>query len=271
MPDIGDHFGVNTYSYTQSMSAAECLRRLADQGVRSFELMFYPGHLWITDAPQTLADIRGVAAANGLEIISLNSPNIDLNIAAATEEMRALSLKQNQAFIRIAGELGAQGLILGPGKPNPLFPLPRDILETYFFSALDVLIPIAERSSVSLFVENMPFAFLPEAESVMDSLARYGNEDIKVCYDIANAHFIKENPTVGLQKVASRLALVHVSDTTQSVYRHDAVGAGNVDFASLPAALAASGYREPVMLEIISAHADQDLANSAAVLRQMGF
>jgi sugar phosphate isomerase/epimerase len=268
---FGNHFAINTYSYTQSLSAADCLRHLADKGVDAFELMFYPGHVWIDDDPARLREIRDVIAANNLKLISMNSPNIDLNIAAATGEMRALSLDLNKAYLRIAAELGATALILGPGKANPLFPLPAQVLEGYFFEALDVLVPLAAGLDVEIFVENMPFAFLPAADELMASLARYGNDDLKVCYDIANAHFVKEDPVVGLQSVAPRLALIHVSDTTQAVYRHDAVGKGDIDFSRLPEAITGVGYRQSVMLEIISGDADRDIADSVSALRRDGF
>lgn len=271
MNDFGNQFGINTYSYTQTMTAADCLRHLADKGARAFELMFFPGHLWITDSPETLAEIRNVVSASELRLMSVNSPNIDLNVAAATEEMRDLSLQKNKGFLRVAGELGAEGLILGPGKANPLFPLPTATLEGYFFRALDQLVPEAEKYGVRLFVENMPFAFLPAAGEVMDVLSRYGNGSIEVCYDVANGHFTGEDPNDGLRTVSSRLGVVHVSDTGRSVYRHDAVGKGEIDFSRIPAAIAETGYDKPVLLEIISDRPDSDIATSIAALRQAGF
>ena len=271
MNEFGDRFGINTYSYTQSMSAADCLRHLAERGTRAIELMFYPGHLWITDSAKSLAEIRLVMAANELRLTTVNTPNIDLNIAAATEEMRTLSLHKNKSFIRVAAELGAEGLIIGPGKANPLFPLPAETLEAHFFRALDELCPIADQHGVKLIVENMPFAFLPAAGQVMDVLDRYGNEAIEVCYDVANGHFIGEDPQEGLRTVSARLGIVHVSDTGRSVYRHDAVGKGDVDFSQIPAAVAGTGYDKPVLLEIISDNADSDIAASIAALRQAGF
>lgn len=271
MSQFGDTFGINTYSYTQDMTAANCLRHLADQGVRAVELMFYPGHLWVTDPSSTLQDIRTVIEGNGITLMSVNGPNIDLNIAAATEEMRKLSLDLNISYLRIAGELGAKGLVLGPGKANPLFPLPDDVLEGHFHRALDLLVPVAESSGVEIFVENMPFAFLPNAEGLMASLAHYGNEDLRVCYDVANGYFIGEDPRAGLETVASRLAIVHISDTTQKVYKHDAVGLGDMDFSTLPQDLQDVGYTEPALLEIISRNADEDIGNSIKELRAVGF
>ncbi|HMB47638.1 MAG TPA: hypothetical protein VKN63_05125 [Afifellaceae bacterium] len=59
-----DKFGINTYSYTQSMGAADCLNHLADLGARTIELMFYPDHLWISD---DAAIVRTVARFGATE------------------------------------------------------------------------------------------------------------------------------------------------------------------------------------------------------------
>ena len=271
MTSIRGKFGINTYSYTQSMRAADCLRRLAGEGVTTFELMFYPGHLWITDDAAAFREVRQIIDDGGLQLVSMNGPNVDLNIAAATQEMRALSIELNTAYIRMAGELGARGLILGPGKPNPLFPLPADILEGHFFAALDKLCPVAATCGIELWVENMPFAFMPEATRLMASLDRYGSDALKICYDVANAHFIGEDPVAGLSTVAPRLAVVHVSDTTRGTYRHDPVGDGDIDFARLPRAIADVGYDRSVVLEVISRNADADNFRSMDALAEAGF
>jgi len=271
MKAFGDHFGVNTYSYTQSMSGADCLRHLADLGVTAFELMCYPGHLWVTDSRETLAEIRKVIEVNGLRLMSLNAPNIDINIGSANVEMRAFSRQNNLRVLRLAENLGAEGIILGPGKANPLFPLPSDVLEGHFFRALDELAPVAERSERKIFVENMPFAYLPSARGVMDTLDRYGNDDIEVCYDVANGHFIGENPVDGIATCATRLGLLHVSDTTRAAFRHDAIGTGDLDVAPLPAAIKKSGLNKPILLEVISLNADEDIGASIMVLLDNGF
>lgn len=248
------------------MPAADCVRSLAERGVRSVELMLYPGHLWITDSAETLRDLRRVIEENGVTLVTLNSPNIDLNIAAATEEMRNYSVALNSEYLRLAGELNAKALILGPGKPNPLFPLPAKKMEPYFFRALDTLLPIAARAGVELWVENMPFAFLPDADGLMDSLDLYGAEEIGVCYDVANAHFIGEDPLAGFDRVGARLRLVHLSDTGRSVYRHDPVGLGDVDFLAVTAKMKTLTLERNPMLEIISRDPVRDVSRSIETL-----
>src|ERR671919_2301402 len=207
-------FAINTYSYTASHAAADCMRHLAAQGYADFELMMYPGHLWPAAADAAArGDLRALVEAERLRIVSLNMPNIDMNIAAAAEEMRRHTLGLLHAILELAGDLEVPGVVVGPGKANPLMPVPTERLIGHFFRALDELAPHAERVATRLYVENMPFAFLPDAESLMAALERYGDERVAVIYDVANAVFIGEDPGSGLRRVAGRLKLVHLSDT----------------------------------------------------------
>ena len=126
MTNAAAGIAVNTYSYMFAGSAADTVARLADQGYGGVELMFYPGHLWPAELDAaTLRGLRNLCETR-LRLVSVNMPNVDMNIAAAAEEMRTYSLGLLVQFIRCAGELGAGGIIVGPGKPNPLFPMPRE-------------------------------------------------------------------------------------------------------------------------------------------------
>src|SRR3979490_37671 len=107
-------------------------------------------------------------------------PNVDLNIAAAAEEMRTYTLNLLVQFVRCAGELGAGGIVVGPGKANPLFPMPRERVVSYFYRALDRLAPLARQAGTRLLIENMPFAFLPDAESLMNVVDGYGAASLPV-------------------------------------------------------------------------------------------
>jgi sugar phosphate isomerase/epimerase len=266
-----EHFGINTYSYSQTHTAEACMDVLADQGFTAFELMLYPGHLWITDSQAVLRRIVAKATARKLEITNLNMANVDMNLTAAAPEMRDYTLGLWRQFLRIAGELGAQGIILGPGKPNPLFSLPYQAMEDHFFRALDVLLPQAEREGVTLWAENMPFAFLPRANQLLTALDKYGTARIGVCYDVANAHFIGEDPCDGLAQIGARLAHVHLSDTSTTTYKHDLVGTGSVDFKAIAAMLKAMKYGNRSFLEIITDDPGRHLPDSAERLINLGY
>lgn len=265
-------FGCNTYSYMRSYSAETCLARLADLGFQEFELMVHPGHLWPAElSAAQRRTIRRLIESGGLRLTALNMPNIDINVAGAAQEMRAYSLNLLTATVRLAGELGARGVVIGPGKANPLFPADAVELVGYFFAALDRLAPVAEKSGTALWVENMPFAYLPAIGGLMDTLTQYGNDAVRIVYDVANAYFIGEDFADGLRQCRERLALVHLSDTGSQVYRHDPVGLGSVPFAQVPRALAAVGYTARPMLEIISRDPDRDIVASASKLALLGF
>ena len=264
-------FGVNTYSYIFDGSAANTVAKLADQGYGGVELMFFPGHLWPAELDASkLRSLRNLCEQR-LRLIAVNMPNVDINVAAAADEMRAYTLDLLTKFVRCAGELGAGGIILGPGKPNPLFPMLRDRMVSHFYRALDVLAPLAREVGTKLLIENMPFAFLPDAESLMNVVDGYGDAGIGVIYDVANAHFIGEAPTAGLRRVRDRLALVHFSDTTRQSYKHDPLGYGDVPLAGIAAAMKEVGYSELPMLEIISHNPDADIADSCRRLQEAGF
>jgi sugar phosphate isomerase/epimerase len=265
-------FGANTYSYMRSHSAAACVAQLADQGFDEFEIMVHPGHLWPSDmsAEQRRA-LRQTIESGKLKLISLNMPNIDINVAAAAQGMRIYSLKLLIETVRLAGELGARGVVIGPGKANPLFPASPDELTKYFFEALDLLCPVADSAGTSLWVENMPFAFLPGIGELLAALKQYGNDAVRIIYDIPNAYFIGEDFADGLQQCRPLLELVHLSDTGRQAYRHDPVGLGTVPFAEVPRALEAVGYNVKPMLEIISRDPDRDIIASAAKLAVLGF
>ncbi|MCL4764883.1 MAG: sugar phosphate isomerase/epimerase [Hyphomicrobiaceae bacterium] len=267
-------FAINSYSYTLDHTAHQFLDKLADRGYREFELMVYPGHLWPRDmSARDRSSLRRHVEGRGLRLATLNMPNIDMNIAGASDEMRAYSLDLLQRIVELAGDLGAPGVIVGPGKSNPLFSMPRERLMGHFFAALDRLAPIAEKAGTQLYLENMPFAFLPGIDELLAALDNYGRPDIAVIYDVANGWFIKEDIGEALRKCArsGRLKMVHYSDTGQAVYRHDAIGLGSVPFAVVPPVLAEIGHAGRPMLEIISHQADERIEDSVSRLAGMGY
>ena len=264
-------FAVNLYSYTISHTARHALESLARRGYVEFELMMYPGHLWPADCDETARrELRRFVESNGLTVTTLNMPNIDLNVAGAAKEMRAYSLAILRGVVELAADLGVPGVVIGPGKANPLFPAPTERLMGYFYEALDQLAPLAQSAGTALYVENMPFAFLPGIDALLEALDRYGNDRIGIVYDVANGHFINEDVCAALRKCRHRLKVVHLSDTGQKVYRHDTIGLGTVDFAPIPKVLAEIGFDRRPILEIISPNADSDIDDSVRRLVELG-
>jgi len=265
-------FGCNTYSYTLLRTAEDCLAHLASMGFSEFELMMVPGHLWPPDmSAAARKTLRRRIDKLGVDVAALNMPSVDMNVAGLAPEMRRYTLDLLHGIVELAGDLGVPGVVIGPGKANPLLPAPKGRLIDHFLAALDDLSPRAEKAGTALWVENLPFAFLPKIGELMDVLDSYGNPDIGVVWDAANSHFAHEDLGQSLRRCRERLKLVHLSDTNRWRYRHDAVGLGTVPFAELPAVLTEIGYSKRAILEVISDDADRDIIASAQRLAEKGF
>ena len=77
------------------------------------------------------------------------------------EQMAKVAVKNHRNALHNPYAQSPGAWIVGPGKANPLFPMPRDRMVSYFYRALDKLAPLARQVGTRLFIENMPFAFLP--------------------------------------------------------------------------------------------------------------
>jgi sugar phosphate isomerase/epimerase len=262
-------FAVNTYSYMLWTRAETALDRLSDLGFRKFELMAHPGHFWPSEMDnQARRAFRRYVDDAGLQIVSMNMANVDLNIASTFPEMRAYSVGILESLVNCAGDLGVPGVVITPGKPNILCPAPRDRLISYFHAALETLCPIATRTNTSLWVENVPFSFLPDVASSIEAVEQVGDPTIGYVFDLANAHFISDDPVAALARIGPRLKLIHVSDTGRETYAHAPVGHGNFDWQKLPSLLASCEHA-PVVLEIISQAPDSDIAASRTALEEL--
>lgn len=266
-------FAVNTYSYTLTMPVRQCLESLAQRGYREFELMMYPGHLWPEHADKAARrELKDFIDDNGIVLSTINMPNIDINIAAANSDMRELSLGVIERSIKLASDLGAPAVIIGPGKANPLMPMPHAQLVEYFHTGLKRLVPFAANHDCTIYVENMPFAFLPGIGELLTAIDAFGDNSVGVVWDAANSHYIKEDLGTSLRACAERLKLVHLSDTNQVIYKHDEVGLGDVNFSRLPAVLAEVGYENRAVLEVIALHdADGAIDRSSMRLVSQGW
>src|SRR5215207_10569231 len=112
--DEDARFGINTYSYILREDALGCALRWGEKGFSAFEIMMHPGHLWPAEIGMTeRRSLRRAFEENGLRLVTLNMPNVDLNVAGTTAEMRAYSLGIVEKIVELAGDLGAEGVVVG--------------------------------------------------------------------------------------------------------------------------------------------------------------
>jgi L-ribulose-5-phosphate 3-epimerase len=264
--------GVNTYAYAWTTPAIDCVRRLAELGYRSFELLIHPPHLALDDFDQasrrrlaaTLNDIRAVNC-------TMNLPSLDHNLASPWPQVRAASAEMFKQAIDLASDLNIAWLVTVPGRMSPLAPATMDTRRSWMRESIERILPHAQARGVKLAIENVPMASFPDADSLGSFVSSFESSDVGVCYDAANAHFIGESPAEGARKLADQLRIAHVSDTGRSVWRHDPIGTGSVPFAEFAQALNDIGFAGPVMMEILAENAEEALVHSHDILASVGF
>lgn len=265
--DLGKaSYGINTYSFTHKLRARDCLEQLADSGYRRFEIMLVPGHFWPSlDGISGRREIESLVARKSLQILTLNQPNLDVNLSSVVPEMRRHSCGVIAAAIELAAEWNAKGVVVNPGKSNPVFPEPTDTLTDCFRRSLDILIPIAENSSVELIVKNHPLSYLYRTEDLRLFFDSYGWDHVGVGYDFANGYFGREAAEAVLS-IRDHLRFMYLGDTSLDAFRHAQIGTGTVPFDGITAMLRAANLCPPTILEIVADDPLQAIAASIAHL-----
>jgi sugar phosphate isomerase/epimerase len=244
--------GVNTMSFMWRYSARDAMELIAAKGYRKFELMAQPPHLDPFMGERALDVLARFIRDTGLTVESINLPSLDQNLASASPQMRDYSVRLFERLIAIAQALGARAIITVTGRVNPLIAPPRADLEDWFGESFARVLRAAEAAGIELWLENIPMGVYARPDQLIAFANSISSRHIGICYDIANAHFIGEDASAGLDTVSPHLKLVHLSDTKRDAWRHDPVGRGSCDFAGFGRKLREIGYGGTSMLEIVA-------------------
>lgn len=254
-PPVQAHdVGANTYSWMWRMPVSECLRQLRAMGFDEVELMAMPGHFWPEElSAAQRAQLRDWMRGEGMKPRSINHPGVDQNLSSPVAGMRRFTVDFLRQVIVLAADLGCPNIIIVMGRINPLLPAPRERQFEWAFESIRQLVPVAEDHGVRLAVENIPIGPAPLASQVVEMVQRLDSPAVGICYDSANAHFVGEDPVEGLRQVAPWLDLLHLADTGRDRWRHDVVGTGTVDFATLLRTAREIGHARKPLLELCTA------------------
>jgi deoxyribonuclease-4 len=268
----GFPIAINTISDAWTIPIEQSLSRLAKLGYRQFDVMVTPAHLDTEDlTPPDFQRLRRFLSDEGIRICSLTTQSLDHNLASPRAEIRAMTLGFKKSILNVAAELDVPGIVIVSGRYNPLNPPPRAQLEGWLRASLDAIIPYAERVGVKLYLENVPMGVLPTAALMMDWVREFDSPALTVCYDVSNAHFIKENLTEAIRLVAPKLDLLHLSDTTQEAWRHDPIGTGTIDHAAIAGVLLNVDYKGMSVVEILTPDPDPVIIANHDLLAGMGW
>ena len=264
--------GINTYAYAWTTPVIDCVRQLADLNYRTFEFLVHPPHLPLADFDQSsrrkLAALLDEVKASDC---AMNLPSLDHNLASPWPEVRAASIEMFKQTIDLASDINVHWVVTVPGRMSPLAPPTVEARTNWMRDSIEKLLPYAQAKGIKLAIENVPMASFPDANTLGTFVRSFKSEYLGATYDAANAYFIGESPAEGIRKLADVLRIVHVSDTTRKIWRHDPIGTGTVPFAEVAAALKEIGYHGPTMLEILADDPGTAIPQSHHLLAKVGF
>ena len=225
--------GTSSYSYLWSHPFDKALEELAGAGFAQVELMACAPHPDRAEGEQAKLE-RYARCAESLEIqiIGVNPPGLDLNLVSPDVSIRELSVARYLDVVRASALLGAQYLVVVVGRRHPLLPAPLNATVEWLKAAIEKILPAARDAGLEVVLENTPSNFLDTAGELSEFIEDMGSpEGLSICYDVANG-FMVENPAEAYERVRGEVSVVHLSDTSSAVWRHDAIGVGEVDFAT---------------------------------------
>lgn len=241
--------GISTYGYLYSASLESSLESIARAGFGLVEIAPIAPHLALAGRDTSGARaLRLVLERLHLTCVSVNAP--ELNLISANPRLRAVALDQYRRSIALAAELGAEVVVLIPGRRSPLIPMPDDAAVPLALEQISLLVRDAHRHRINLAIEPVPFGFAESAAEAASLVHQIGDERVGMALDVANVHG-REDVPAAVALAGSSLLIAHLSDTWRDRWAHTAIGKGEVDFLEFSRALQSIEFTGPCIYELV--------------------
>lgn len=161
-------------------------------------------------------------------------------------DVRDARLATWRDLIRIAGDLGARGIIMVPIRRPHRLP---DLSPLYTSSELELallyriledLVPEAERAGVALWIEPLNFyeaMLVPNLAKAIDICREVNSPALRLMADTFHMNIMETDPLASLRAAGPYLGHVHLSDSNRQL-----PGLGHLSFRDLFATLDSIGY-----------------------------
>jgi sugar phosphate isomerase/epimerase len=243
---------INTFSYIWLSTAVDTICDLSRHGFKVFEVPITSPHCWPDEmTPAIRSQGKNRLKDCGASIRSLNVGGYDINLASPAANMRRKSTDHIKDVIELAYDWDVTDVVISPGTRRPMISPSLSNTTGWLYESLNILLPRAEQAGVRLLLENTPYCFTPTFAEMLEIVKDFGDDKLKIVYDVANAAYIGEDPVACLLSGNSAIGLVHISDTGLEKWGHDPIGTGVINFEELAKAVEATCGIENVVLEII--------------------
>ncbi|MBX3427487.1 MAG: sugar phosphate isomerase/epimerase [Pirellulales bacterium] len=260
-------FSSNAYL---SFSIEETIRRIAAIGYQGIELLADVPHAWPAGLlPERVESIRSALDDAQLTISNVNA--FMMNAVADPRQpywhpgwtdpdphYRAIRREHTKRSLRLAADLGAPhvttepGGLLAPGQT-------RAEATAIFYEELMPCVEVAEATGAGLLIEPEPELFIERFDEYLEFVARVDSPRVGLNFDVGHAYCVGEDPQDWVARMAPHSVHYHLEDIAATrVHQHLIPGHGAIDFAATLAAIAATGYRGWLTVELYPYGADPD-------------
>ncbi len=254
----------------------EAIARIAALGYGALELLADVPHAW----PAGLLDkqkeaIRRSVAEHGLAIANVNAfmmqavadprqPYWHPSWIEPDANYRAIRREHTKRALRLAAELGAPSIQTEPGGPL-LSGQSRSEALRIFYDELMPCIEVAEACQVFLLVEPEPGLLIERFEQYLELAERVRSPWLGLNFDIGHAYCVGQEPAEWIPRMAGHSRHYHVEDIAATrVHEHLIPGRGAIDFEATLRAIARTGYRGWLTVELYPYIEDPEAAGREA-------
>ena len=232
------------------------IRFYGELGLDTVELADHQVRAAGTDA------VRSVLAASGMTAACCD---VGVDFVTRDPAARQAEVDKLQAGLRRAAEIGARYTLSYPGLPKEGI-RPADV-RRWFAEGLVACLPIARQLGITMTIPDVGIAAeLSGTSAHLNEICDAVGPELRVTYDIGNFLMAGEDPLAALDRVAPRVAHVHLKDwqvlpatvarpegafvgLDERSYVGMAMGEGILDLPGVVARLAELGYSGYLSIE----------------------
>ncbi len=174
-------------------------------------------------------------------------PFEEIDISSADSTIRTKTMDSLTQLIQKAANIGIQRFVVHPST-EPIADSERDLRMGYAMESLDKLAEFAHKNNAIIAVEDLPRTCLGNTTAEILKLIS-ANDKLQVCFD--TNHLLKESNPEFIEKVAGKIATVHISDYDFVDEKHWLPGEGINDWHAIYSTLQKVGYSGVWMYELL--------------------
>jgi sugar phosphate isomerase/epimerase len=192
------------------IEAAHLVNDLSYQG-----LEVWAEHLWRDDRGDLAEELTRFPFK-----IYLHGPIADLNLTSRNEKIASISLEENLKAIHLAQRLGAELVVIHPGRLSSSKDNPQDYWERQV-QAIKRLASEAESKDVRVAIENMdnsPYEFINKPEDLDRLIKEVNSDKVGICLDLAHANSLRDGMADEfIERTGDNIIHLHISNSSKDV------------------------------------------------------